>query len=143
LAVPLRLRASVAYKACVRRLTEHDTHVRPLATQKPSDADERAPGAAAGDEHRKALASKIAQNLARLRRLVDVGVRLCFELVGEEPAVRRGEFDGLLIHPKAFELARHEDDFGAEHAHELATLAAQVQSVRSPKDFARWTWSTL
>ena len=57
---------------------------------------------------------------------MNVGVRLRFELVGEEPAVRLGELDGLLIHPEAFERARREDDLGAEHAHELAPLDGEA-----------------
>ena len=59
---------------------------------------------------------------------MDVGVRLRFELVGEEPAVRLGEFDGLLVHTEAFERARREDDLRAEHSHELASLDGETVS---------------
>ena len=48
------------------------------------------------------------------------------ELMGEEPAVRLGELNGLLIHPEALERARREDNLGAEHAHELAPLDGEA-----------------
>src|SRR5262249_19047560 len=110
---------AIGYKARVGGLAKYDPHVRPLATQNPPDADNRAPGTVAGDEHIEALAGEIAKNLASRRRFMDVRVRLRFELVGEEPTIRLGQLNGLLIHPEAFGRARREDDLGPEHTHEL------------------------
>src|SRR4029453_498117 len=67
-------------------------------------------------------ACKVGQDLARRRRLVDLGIGRRLELVRQEPAVGLGELDRLLVHAEALGRARREHDLGAQHAHQLAAL---------------------
>ena len=62
----------------------------------------------------------------RRRRLVDGGVRLGLELVGEKPAVGLGQFDRLDVHAEPFLRAGRQDDLRAEHPHQLAPLDGEA-----------------
>ena len=106
----------------VGRLGEHDLHVGPGLPDDPPDARDGAAGAVAGDEIVELLALEVADDLGRRRALVDRGVGVGLELMGEEPAVGLGELLGLLDHAEALLRLRREHDLGPEHAHELAPL---------------------
>ena len=73
---------------------------RSRRSTRPTPVD-RAAGAVAGDEIVEPRAGEIVDDLARGRRLVDVGIGRRLELAGEEPAVRLGQFDRLLVHAEA------------------------------------------
>ncbi len=53
---------------------------------------------------------------------MDTGVGLGLELVGQEPAVRLGQFHRLAVHAQALLSAGCEHDLGAHHPHQLAAL---------------------
>src|SRR3546814_17467605 len=57
---------------------------------------------------------------------MEVGVSLVLELAAEKPAVTLGQLDRLGQHAGAFLRRRREDDLGAEKAHQLAPLDAEV-----------------
>ena len=63
---------------------------------------------------------EVVDDLAGRGRLVDVGIGLRLELVRQEPAIRLGQFDRLLVHAEALLGPRRQHDLGAEHAHQLA-----------------------
>src|SRR4029078_13329664 len=75
----------------VLRLRDDDARRRALRPQHSRDAFQRAAGAGPGDEIVRPLPTEIAQDLARGRGTVDVGIGLVLELACPEPAMRLGK----------------------------------------------------
>jgi len=116
------LRLAAADELGVGRFAQHDPGLGPLDAQHARHARQRAAGAVAGDEPVEPLALEVGQDLARRRRLVDLGIGRRLELVRQEPAVGLGELDRLLVHAEALGGARGQHDLGTQHAHQLAAL---------------------
>ena len=81
--------------------------------QHAADAGHSAARAVGGDQIVEARPGKIIDDLARRRRLVDGGIGLGLELARQEPAVRLGELDRLLVHAEALLGARRQHHLGA------------------------------
>ena len=107
------LRATAPEELRVRRFAQDDLGLGPLAAQYPSDAGDSSTRAVSGHEVVQTL--EVAEDLARRRRLMDVGIRFRLELPGEEPAVRIRKLYGFLIHPEALGGAWRQHDLGTEH----------------------------
>ena len=113
----------------VGRLAKDDPRLRPFVAQDACDAGDRSARAVAGDEVVEPL-GEVVDDLAAGGGLVDRCVGLGFELVGEEPAVRLRQLDGLVVHADALLGAWREHDLRAEHAHQLATLDGEAVGHR-------------
>ena len=120
------LRTAAADQLRVGRLAEHDAGVGPLLAQHAADAGDCASGSIPGHEIIEPRAREIIDDLARRRRLVNIGIGLCLELAGEEPAVGLGQLDGLVVHAESLLGARRQHHLGAEHAHQLAALYGEA-----------------
>ena len=121
-----RLRDAAAEHRRVVGLARDDARVGARLLQRARDALQRAAGAEARDPVVEPLAGEVGEDLLRRRARVHVGVGFVLELPAEEPAVRLGELDGLREHAAALLRRRREHDLGAEEAHQLAALDAEV-----------------
>ncbi|EKD60983.1 MAG: hypothetical protein ACD_54C00452G0002 [uncultured bacterium] len=104
------------------RFGQDDPRLRPFTAQHTGNPGHRAPGAIAGHQVVKPVASKVGDNLARCRCLVDLGVGTGFELTGQKPAMLFSQLDSFHVHAGALLRAGRQHHLRAQYPHQPPPL---------------------
>ena len=110
----------------VVRLAHDDLNFGALLLEHPRDAFQRAAGAIAGDPIVQALSIECRDDFRGRRPGMHIGVGFVFELAGQEPAMRFGQFLSLGDHTTALLRRRRQHHLGAEKTHHLAPLDTEA-----------------
>ena len=121
-----RLRYTTAEHGGVVGLGRDNPYARVGRLEAPCNTQQRAAGSEPAHESMQWLALEVGEYLLRRRALVNLGIRLVFELAAQEPAVFVGEFHGLREHAGAFVRGGRQDHRRAEESQQLAALEAEA-----------------